>query len=88
MYTKFTILDIEHHFTYGVLNYHLNTLNFRDIMSLIVDNTEFNFKFELQTALERHFISSRPQMGHPIQSVKFDGTCSLTYLIKLNYFLK
>ena len=34
------IIDIKHRFTCGKLSYHGNTVNCKDIMSLVVDNTE------------------------------------------------
>ena len=38
LYAEFTILDINCRFTVGKLNFHENTLNYKDIMSLIVWN--------------------------------------------------
>ena len=35
--TEFTKLDIKYHFSYDGLNFHGNTLNYKDIMSMIVD---------------------------------------------------
>ena len=36
-YAEFTILDIKYHFSYDGLNFHGNTLNCKDIVSMIAD---------------------------------------------------
>ena len=35
--TEFTMLDVKYHFSYDELNFRGNTLNYEDIMSMILD---------------------------------------------------
>ena len=37
LYTEFTILDIKYRFSSGELNFHRSTLNYKDIMLLVLD---------------------------------------------------